>query len=49
MFIGIHQEDERIQGVVKRRPFIDVSISLIKIADDESFELLDFSNLSRDR
>ena len=49
MFIGLHQEDERIQGVVKRRPFIDVGVSLIKVSDDDNFELVDFGAMSRDR
>jgi hypothetical protein len=49
MFIGLHQEDERIHGVVKRRPFIDCTIAVLKKNDDESMQLVDYKPLCRER
>ena len=30
IFIGIHQEDERIQGVLARRPYLDIGVAVLK-------------------
>jgi calpain-15 len=50
MFIGIHQEDDRKQGVSNRRPFIDVGLCIMKVnEDDGSLDLKDYNKLSRDR
>lgn len=38
LFVGVHQEDERIVGVKERRPFIDIGIAIIKV-DDGKFTL----------
>jgi hypothetical protein len=37
MFIGLHQEDERIQGVIDRRPFIDMGLCIIKVDENNEF------------
>lgn len=49
MFIGVHQEDERIQGVITRRPFIDCGICVIRVEEDGTFHLVDFEKLGRER
>ena len=49
VFVGLHQEDERISGVLLRRPFIDVAVAILKVQDDGSLTLLDHKNFSRDR
>ena len=48
-FIGIHQEDERIHTVIHRRPFIDASIVVLKINNDQNVELVDYKPLLRER
>lgn len=42
IFIGLHQEDERIQGVIDRRPFIDAGLSVVKMDEDEGYVLHDY-------
>ena len=37
VFIGLHQEDERISGVVERRPFIDVGVTVIRVNEEGGF------------
>jgi len=34
IFVGLHQEDERIQCVLDRRPFIDMGLSVIKVTEE---------------
>lgn len=37
--IGLHQEDERIQNVVKRRPYMAIGLVILKkIEDEDAFE-----------
>lgn len=39
LMIGLHQEDERIQNVVKRRPYMAVGLVILKkVEDEEAFE-----------
>ena len=45
----MHQEDERIHGVIDQRPFIEIGVTVIKVMDDETFELVDYIPMSRDR
>lgn len=30
IFIGLHQEDERVKGVIHRRPYMDVSLAILR-------------------
>jgi hypothetical protein len=49
VFLGLHQEDERIHGVVHRRPFIDCGFAVLKVNHDETMTLQSHKNFSRDR
>jgi hypothetical protein len=49
MFIGLHQEDERIQGVASRRPFIDTGVCVIRVNEDETFELVNYNTITKER
>lgn len=49
LFIGLHQEDERIQGVVQRRPFLDVGITVLKVNADQSLELIEKTTILKER
>lgn len=40
--IGIHQEDERIEGAVSRRPYIDCGVVIMQKVDDE-YRLIEVS------
>jgi len=46
MIITLHQEDERINGVLSRRPYIDAGIAILKRVDSDKvltlYELKDF-------
>ena len=43
IFIGLHQEDERIQGVIQRRPFIDVGLTILRVNEDETLTLVEYN------
>jgi len=48
VFIGMHQEDERIKDVSQRRPYLDVSIAILK-RTSEGVELVDLKDFVQDR
>lgn len=48
IFIGVHQEDERIHGVLNRRPYLDVGISILKRTSD-GVTLVDLKDLVLER
>jgi calpain-15 len=48
IFIGLHQEDERIKGVLLRRPYMDVSLAVLKCTT-EGVELVDLKDFMQDR
>lgn len=48
VFIGLHQEDERIKGVILRRPYLDVSLAVLKCTT-EGVELIDLKDFMQDR
>jgi hypothetical protein len=48
MFIAVHQEDERIKGVDKRRPNLDLSIAVLRRYED-TIELVDLKDFIQDR
>lgn len=47
--IGLHQEDERIEGVVTRRPFLDIDIAVMQKHENGTLELVDNKQLERER
>ena len=49
IFVGLHQEDERIQGVLDRRPFIDMGLAVIRVDEDTGLQLHEYIPLSKDR
>ena len=49
VFIGIHQEDERIENVIARRPYIDIGIAVLRRLGDNNVELVDLKDLNVDR
>lgn len=48
IFIGLHQEDERISGVLKRRPYLDLSIAILR-RTAEGVDLVDLKDFVIDR
>ena len=48
IFIGLHQEDERIKGVLLRRPYLDLSICILQIVENDVI-LLDLKDFVQDR
>jgi calpain-15 len=44
LILGIHQEDERIRGVLQRRPYLDTSIAILRRTERgiELYDLKDF-------
>ena len=44
IFIGLHQEDERVKGVINRRPYMDVSLAILRRTQDgvDLIDLKDF-------
>ena len=47
--ISLHQEDERISGVVVNRPYLDVSIVVLKRLRNNQVELVDFEDFKFER
>lgn len=48
LFIAVHQEDERINGVLLRRPYLDVGIVLLRRTKDD-VELVDLKDFATER
>ena len=48
LFIAVHQEDERINGVLLRRPYLDVGIALLRRTKHD-VELVDMKDFETDR
>jgi hypothetical protein len=48
VFIGIHQEDERVNGVLARRPYLDIGIAVLKRTND-GVTLVDLKDLVIER
>lgn len=49
VFLGIHQEDERIENVALRRPYLDIGIAVLRRTGDNNVELIDLKDLNVDR
>ena len=48
VIIGLHQEDERIAGVLNRRPYLDIGIAVLK-RTSSGVELVDIKDLVSER
>jgi hypothetical protein len=48
IFIGLHQEDMRIKGVAQRRPYLDISIAILR-RTSEGVDLIDLKDFVQDR
>ena len=48
--VTIHQEDERIQNVIQRRPYIDIGMAILKRNGEEGTTLIQLKDnlMSRD-
>mmetsp|Transcript_33587 Transcript_33587/g.38165 ORF Transcript_33587/g.38165 Transcript_33587/m.38165 type:complete len:826 (+) Transcript_33587:44-2521(+) len=46
---GLHQEDERISGVIERRQYVDVGLVVLRRNSDNSLSLYDDQELTYDR
>lgn len=49
VFIGVHQEDERIHNVSSRRPYLDIGIAILRRTGDNNVELIDLKDINIDR
>jgi calpain-15 len=49
VFIGIHQEDERIENVSSRRSYLDIGVAVLRRTGDNNVELIDLKDLNIDR
>ena len=49
VIFGLHQEDERIESVANLRPYMDISIAILKKKGDGSVEIIDFTDFELDR
>lgn len=47
--IGIHQEDERVAGVIARRPYLDIGIAVLKRTGNEGVALVDLKDFVIER
>lgn len=48
VIIGLHQEDERIEGTILRRPYLDIGLAVLKKTKD-SLELVELRDLVNER
>jgi calpain-15 len=48
IFIGLHQEDERSKNVLKRRPYMDLSLAILRRTSD-GVDLVDLKDFVIDR
>jgi len=49
LFVGIHQEDERIEGVLPRRPYMDVGLAILKMDPTEGSTIHQWKDYSIQR
>lgn len=49
VIISLHQEDERIQGVVNRRPYLDIGIVILLKSNDGNVSLYDMKDYEFER
>ena len=49
VYIGLHQEDERIENVLARRKYLDIGIAILRRTGDNNVELIDLKDLNIDR
>ena len=48
IFVALHQEDERIKGVLLRRPYLDMGLAILKRVES-GVELVDLKDFVQDR
>ena len=48
IIIGLHQEDERIEGVILKRPYLDIGLAVLK-KDKDLLELIELRDLVNER
>lgn len=48
LFLGLHQEDERVKGVISRRPYLDIGIAILR-RTSEGVDLVDLKDFVLDR
>ena len=48
IFVGLHQEDERITGVQEGRPYLDIGIAVLK-QTSAGLQLVDLKDFVQDR
>ena len=49
MIFGIHQEDERCNGVSMLRPYLDLSLCILRKKTNGDVEQVDFTDFEQDR
>jgi len=49
VFLGLHQEDERVENTKSRRPYLDIGIAILRRTGDNNVELIDLKDLNIDR
>ena len=49
IIVGIHQEDEWIQAVNARRPYLDIGIAILRRTNDNNVELIDLKDFGIER
>ena len=48
IFIGLHQEDERMLGVLARRPYLDIGIAVLRRTEN-GLQLVDLRDFQMTR
>ncbi|CAI2386182.1 unnamed protein product [Moneuplotes crassus] len=49
VFLGVHQEDERVENTRLRRPYLDIGIAVLRRTGDNNVELIDLKDLNIER
>ena len=49
VILSLHQEDERVAGVAVSRPYLDISLAVLKRLNNNSVELVDFIDFKFER
>ena len=47
--VSLHQEDERVAGVALNRPYLDISVAVLKRLQNNNVELIDFVDFKFER
>ena len=49
VFVSLHQEDERIRGVLLKRPYMDISLAVLRVTPGHDIELVDLRDFVLER